>query len=86
MTADTTLRIWTPLNTVATLRVSPTGSVADALQQVLASTGLVSLILGDISDNEGWYMYTNYSLPSDLESSASFNDSEIQHRFPKLNL
>lgn len=67
MTSDTAIRIWTPLNTAITLRLSPNTTVADVLKHALATnTGLVSLILGNLKEEYGWCLYVNRSLVGDL--------------------
>ncbi|KAF8312682.1 hypothetical protein DL93DRAFT_1298220 [Clavulina sp. PMI_390] len=62
MTSDTSVRIWTPLNTIVALRLAPHATVDDALSTLLATSDIASNVLGDFEDAYEWNLYLNSGL------------------------
>lgn len=69
MTSDTTLRIWTPLNTVVVVRVPPNSTAAHTLQQLFATSTVAALVLGGLPGHE-WDLYANLPLSDDTCTTA----------------
>jgi hypothetical protein len=82
MTADTTLRIWTPLNTVAILCVPPNATATNTLQQLLATSDVAALVLGDLPAEYGWELYVNSPLSDDIRTATNTADCGACSRLP----
>lgn len=74
MTAEASVRIWTPINTIVAVRISPNASVSDTLHQLLSTSDVVSITLGDFEDIYEWRLCTIvWPYDSLSESSDSYN-------------
>ena len=83
MTTDTTLRIWTPLNTVVVLHVSPNATADNILQQLLASSDVGALVLGDLPECD-WEIYANLPLSGGARTMIDIPDCGVCHSFLTL--
>ena len=80
MTGDTTLRIWTPLNTVAVLCVPPNATAADTLKQLLSASDVAALVLGDLPVGYGWELYVDLPLSGDARKTIGAADCGVCSR------
>ena len=82
MTTDTTLGIRTPLNTVVVLPCF-NATADNILQQLLASSDIGALVLGDLPGYD-WEIYPNLPLSGSAHTMIDIADCGVCHSFLTL--